>query len=352
MRLRRAIDLYIDVLAGKGHPPSTRERYQWLLFLLADSLDSECQVAEITTDDLREFMRRWRNTSNTTKAQRVSILRGFFAFLAREGKIERDPALLLDRPRRPRSDDLDVATLSTDEVGRLFAACQEIDELLIVSLFSYLGPRRAAVAKARWGDADFAEGTIRLHEKGGKVNVVPMPDELANLLYEIGLSGHVPAAPEDYIVPNRRSGWALTYKGVTYVSNRKPRTGKFLWKRVKEIAARAGIEPKKARPHALRAAFAVAFDDAHPNDLIALKELMGHARIETTLVYLRRKDKAKAKEKVRDLSWRGVIRPPALMPPAGFEPAFPVSKLPDPLQGKLDELKTRQAARGERDCRR
>jgi hypothetical protein len=37
--------------------------------------------------------------------------------------------------------------------------------------------------------------------------------------------------------------------------------------------------------------------------VLALKELMGHNRIETTLVYLRRKDKAKAMESVRDLSW-------------------------------------------------
>jgi hypothetical protein len=55
--------------------------------------------------------------------------------------------------------------------------------------------------------------------------------------------------------------------------------------------------------HALRAAFAVAFDEAHPDQVIALKELMGHTRIETTLVYLRRKNRAKAMEQVRDLSW-------------------------------------------------
>jgi hypothetical protein len=30
---------------------------------------------------------------------------------------------------------------------------------------------------------------------------------------------------------------------------------------------------------------------------------MGHSRIETTLIYLRRKDRAKAMEAVRDLSW-------------------------------------------------
>jgi hypothetical protein len=55
--------------------------------------------------------------------------------------------------------------------------------------------------------------------------------------------------------------------------------------------------------HALRAAFAVQFDEAHPDQVIALKELRGHARIETTMVYLRRKDRAAAMEAVRDLSW-------------------------------------------------
>ena len=40
------------------------------------------------------------------------------------------------------------------------------------------------------------------------------------------------------------------------------------------------------------------------------------------MVYLRRKDKAKAMEEVRDLSW-AALRPFAGMPPAGFEPALP-----------------------------
>jgi site-specific recombinase XerC len=37
-------------------------------------------------------------------------------------------------------------------------------------------------------------------------------------------------------------------------------------------------------PHALRAAFAVQFDEQHPGEIWALKELLGLARIETTLV--------------------------------------------------------------------
>jgi hypothetical protein len=95
---------------------------------------------------------------------------------------------------------------------------------------------------------------------------------------------------------------------------------KVIWEGVKRVAVRAGV---RCHVHALRAAFAVQFDEAHPDQVIALKELMGR-RIETTLVYLRRKDKAKAMESVRDLSW-GVsgFSSQAQEAHTGFEPVPP-----------------------------
>ena len=55
--------------------------------------------------------------------------------------------------------------------------------------------------------------------------------------------------------------------------------------------------------HALRAAFAVRFLELKRNDVLTLKESMGHARIETTLVYLRRLNRRQAMETVRDLTY-------------------------------------------------
>jgi site-specific recombinase XerD len=72
--------------------------------------------------------------------------------------------------------------------------------------------------------------------------------------------------------------------------------------------------------HALRAAFAVQLDEQNPGRVIALKELLGHARVETTMVYLRRKNKALEMESVRGLSWGSVFPHNALVPPAGVEP--------------------------------
>jgi hypothetical protein len=53
--------------------------------------------------------------------------------------------------------------------------------------------------------------------------------------------------------------------------------------------------------------FAVQLDDAHSDRVIAPKELMCHSRLGTTLVYLRREDRAKDIEAVRDLSWDSVF---------------------------------------------
>ena len=117
------------------------------------------------------------------------------------------------------------------------------------------------------------------------------------------------AGPNEYLIPNRRRQ-----------KRAGERSNKVIYAIVKRVASRARVT---VHPHALRAAFAVQFDEQHPREIWSLKELLGHARIETTLVYLRRKNRAKAIEAVRDLSWGSSVFPPkAGMPPAGFEPAL------------------------------
>jgi integrase len=113
--------------------------------------------------------------------------------------------------------------------------------------------------------------------------------------------------------------------GAAYVTpNRRPhrnpeRSPKVIYDTVKKLAARVGVT---THVHALRAAFAVQFDEQNPGRVIALKELLGHARVETTMVYLRRKNKALEMESVRGLSWGSVFPHNAVVPPAGFEPAL------------------------------
>ena len=99
---------------------------------------------------------------------------------------------------------------------------------------------------------------------------------------------------EDYLVPPEG-----------YLQRKGERDDRVIWRLVKRVAARSGVD---AHVHALRGAFAAYYLSLHPGDVEALKELLGHRSIATTQVYLRKFDKATAMERVRSLSWDDVAK--------------------------------------------
>lgn len=346
VRIVVAIDLYIGELARRGRSPATRASYERLLFDFADELGRERQVDEVTTDDCRRFLDRWTDSSPSTLASGVSLIRRFFEFLVEDGKLEVNPAARLKRPRRKRPEDLAVVSITTEQVAKMLAACEDWQELLCIASAAFVGARRAALARARRGDVDLERRTIRLLEKGGKVASKRIPDEYVALVRAAEENG-VWTGAKDYLIPNRRPA---SVRG-------RERSDKVIWDTVKRVAARVGIE---AHVHAFRAAYAVQFDEQHPDQVVALKELMGHTYLETTLVYLRRKNKARAMEAVSDLSFGASIFPPSRTTSefeergeeahTGFEPVLPEQRLPEPLRRKLDELtaRTKEQGRGRR----
>ena len=115
--------------------------------------------------------------------------------------------------------------------------------------------------------------------------------------------------PEAYVIPNRRQ-----------THRRGDRDDKIIYQTVRRVARRAGV---RSHVHALRAAYAVRYLESHVGDLEALKLLLGHARMETTEVYLRRLNRDLAMERVRDLSWISVFPPQSVKAHTGFEPVLP-----------------------------
>jgi integrase len=217
----------------------------------------------------------------------------------------------IKRPRRPAPEDTDVLTITTGEALRMLEACENWQELLCLSTALYSGARRGALSKVRRRDLDLEAGTIRFLEKGRKVVTKPVPDEYLALLSAAEADG-IWRSPEDYLIPNRRPASV----------RRRERSDKVIWETIVRVAARAGI---RSHVHALRSAFAVQFIDTHPGETLALKDLMGHKRMETTVRhYLRRRDKERLMGSVRDLSWAPSLLPPqALEAHTGFEPVLP-----------------------------
>jgi len=323
-----AIDLWLGELARQGLAASTRNKYREVGYELADFLETaKVSPHQLTIDHCRRFLdtklktrppRRWQKrplppVSRSTLALYVTIVRRYVAFLADEGIIEVDFSPKLQRPKRPRPEDVDVVTTSGGDVERLIAACvppdpddlRTWDELLCIATLCYLGPRRNAAAQARRADVDLATGRMRFVEKGDKIIWKPVPAALLDL-YRAAEAAGVWLSPRDFLIPNRRP---TRVAGV--------RSNKVVYAIVKRVAARARVS---THPHALRAAFAVQFDEQHPDLQHTLQILMGHSRPETTQIYLRRKNKAKAMEAVRDLTFG--LPPSVGVPPAGFEPAL------------------------------
>jgi len=361
MRPARAVDLFI----GNGDlKPATRKKYRDVLDPFVDFLDDElgadATIDQVEREHCQLYLNRWANAAPATKYLHTDIVKLFFEFCRLDLELfDRSPAEKIRLPKRLNPEDLDVVHVEEDDVARLFAACQELDEFLTIAILAYTGVRRTAAANLRWRDVDFGKGTAKFREKRGKVIVKPLADEFAEMLYQVALEGHVPNAPDDYVIPNRAPG--LVGGGMPeadrhvvrfYANKRAKRNNKVVYNNVKRVAARAGIPD--AHPHALRAAFAVRYleDPAHPGDLDGLQFLLGHSRTDTTRVYLRRQNKFKAMERVRPLSWGSVLQPLKGMPPAGFEPALHAETGADPIRLKLDELRAEQSRRKARDRRR
>lgn len=310
MTISRAVDLWLGELERNNRSPRTVDTYRRLLDKLSDAFP-HIDIGDVSTAMVRHFLDaqaqsagKRRRKSPATIAQNVTIVGGFFDWLTKEGVVTRNPGRrngdrIISRPRQTRPDENDnVVTVSADDVRALLAEANagSWGERIAVNCLAYLGPRRRALAGARREDYDEKSGTLTFREKGSKTIAKPVPDELATIL-DAAIAAGVYTSPDAYLVPSR-------------AETRRPgtRDDRIVWHLVREVAARAGV---KTHVHALRAAFAVHYLETHrdENALFALKDLMGHARIETTLVYLRRLDRRQSMETVRDLSWGGPAYP-------------------------------------------
>ena len=292
-----AADAFLGDLARKSRSRKGRSAssYRRVLYKFTDSLGSQVDVTEITSDHVRRFFDGYDHLSPNTMATYDSYLRSFFHWLDVGGRIRRNPMRDIPKPRRIDPMDLDVTTVDKGDVPRLLDAAESWPEILAVHIALYTGGRRSALSSLRLRHYNQATGKLKFYEKGGKAIEKAIPDELRELLAAAIALG-LYTSPDDYLIPS---------EGKTSKDERDDRV---IWRIVKRVANRAGVE---AHVHALRAAFATFYLEGHPGNLVGLQDLMGHSSSEVTKVYLRKRDRQEQMETVRDLSWRSVA-------PAGY----------------------------------
>lgn len=105
----------------------------------------------------------------------------------------------------------------------------------------------------------------------GKERLVPIPDDLRELLLEYCKGKNITSGP----VIRTRNGIRVHRS--------------YLYRQVHRFITKLGVTPNKAHPHALRHKFAINYLRTYGENAISnLADILGHESVETTRVYLRK----------------------------------------------------------------
>ncbi len=264
-----AIDSFLAMLAAeRGAAANTLAAYR------RDLEGSEAVLGDLsraTRSDLDKLPRAWADLAPATVARKVSALRQFFGFCIDEGLRQDDPSVALPRPqaRRPLPKVLNHA-----EVEALFdqaeseAASERPAAIRMLALLELLygsGLRAtelvALPVAAVPRDAPF----LTIKGKGGQQRMVPVSRRAQQA---IGRWMALRGGNSAFLFPSRKS----------HLSRIR------LYQMLKDLAARAELDPAKVSPHVLRHAFATHLLEGGA-DLRVLQMLLGHADIATTQIY-------------------------------------------------------------------
>lgn len=256
MDLVAALRSWQDWMITNGYAERTRSeyRYQILRFFAA---------APMKVDAVREAdVVAWIASipgNGAGRAQATRAMKSFFAWAAESGLVGENPAARL-KVRQPRSSRSRIA-LSEEELDRLLRAARERSpqRALAIKLCYLLGARVESLCAIRPEDVDLDAGTVFLRRAKG------------------ARSYHVPLSPAGRDVVRELLRWRRpdreTLLGI------KPST---FWLWVREAAEAAGVY---ASPHVLRHTFATHLL-RRGADIRTVQELLNHANVATTSVYL------------------------------------------------------------------
>ena len=268
----RLIDRFLEMMsAERGASRNTILAYRRDLEQAAELVRGSLGDADAAA--LRALMAAYRTLAASSAARKLSALRQFFAFLEDEGERTDNPALDIARPatRRPLP-----RILSHDDVDRLFAQASEeaageaapanaMRMLLLLELLYGSGLRASELVslprRAVAGERQF----LIVRGKGDKERLVPLSDRAREAL--------------DRWLPLLADGTSWLFpSGKAHVSRVR------LFQMLRELAARAGVDPAGVSPHVLRHAFATHLLEGGA-DLRVLQMMLGHADIATTEIY-------------------------------------------------------------------
>jgi integrase len=284
----------------KQRSPSTLSDYRNVVrSSLLPEFGADTPLEKITTKRIESYRERLLDEgllSRRTIQKTLVLLFGILKRAKRRGWIPSNPAEDVERVTVKRSGDFNV--LSPEEVSAVARAAESEQDAAIYAVAAYTGLRLGELRALRWRDLDFAKQTVLVRgsfthgrpgpPKSGKVRSVPLIDQAARPLDALSRRPMF-TGPDDLVF--------CTELGDHVNDDR-------LRERFYAALEAAGLGDKRLGGdpmvfHDLRHTFGTLAVEAWP--LHDVQAYMGHADIQTTMIYIHFQPKTAAADKLSQL---------------------------------------------------
>lgn len=261
---RHLTELFIAAKRVEGCSEKSLKYYSVTITTLLNAIQKD--IRHIVTDDLREYLTDYQTKKHVSKVTIDNIRRilsSFFSWLEDEDYIVKSPVRRIHKVKTTSS----IKEIYSDEsLESMRDNCVTLRDLAIIDMLASTGMRVGEMVLLNRDDIDFHERECIVLGKGDKERPVYF-DARTKLHLKQYLDSRIDDNPALFVslkAPYTR----LKIGGVEV--------------RIRELGRKLGI--KKAHPHKFRRTLATTvIDKGMPIE--QLQTLLGHARIDTTLMY-------------------------------------------------------------------
>lgn len=220
--------------------------------------------------------------SRTTVNRRLSALRSFFRWLNMVGRVDNDPASVLQGPKTPRNlpkviKPADMARLLSVHAKRDLAGnvqpqtYEDMRDLALLELLYACGARISEASGLKAADVDLDSNQVKVFGKGAKERIIPIHELAVQAMRAYGMVG-------------RRKLLGDKASEYFFVSTRGNQMSPDAMRKMFKATVRAAGLDDSLSPHAMRHTFATDMLTGGA-DLRSVQEMLGHSSLSTTQIY-------------------------------------------------------------------
>jgi len=271
-----AFDSHLSDVCGLA-PVTRLNRMHHLRHFLNQCFGNDpVQLSALSAADVHRFIAhysvKWIPASIGTL---TTSLRSYFTFRGSKGEQTAHLTAALPQVAQWRKAGL-PQQLTSDEIARLLGAfdrCQATGQrdYAITRCLLDLGLRRMEVARLQLDDIDWRTGTLTVHTKGNRIDMLPLPDTCGRAIVQ-------------YLQEGRPS----TTRRELFVRHRPPMNGSvdpdIVRNAVRNAAKRCGLEQRIHGTHILRHTLAARLVQSGTR-FKEIADLLRHRNLDTTTIY-------------------------------------------------------------------